>query len=55
MIRRKILNYQIDKLIGEGGMGNVYLGTHSHLDRNVAIKSLNPILAQNILSWNENK
>lgn len=32
--------YEIEKLIGEGGMANVYLGHDIILDRNVAIKVL---------------
>ena len=32
--------YEIIKLIGEGGMANVYLGYDTILDRNVAIKVL---------------
>ncbi len=47
MIGQHILNYKIEKLIGEGGMGNVYLGVHAHIGRKVAIKALNPILAKN--------
>ena len=42
-----IQNYRIGKLIGEGGMGNVYLGSHNHIERKVAIKVLNPNLARN--------
>lgn len=47
MIGQQILNYQVEKLIGTGGMGSVYLGHHSQLNRKVAIKALNPQLAQN--------
>ncbi len=47
MIGQHILNYKIEKLIGEGGMGNVYLGVHAHIGRKVAIKALNPVLAKN--------
>ena len=47
MIGQQILNYRIEKLIGEGGMGNVYLGVHTHIGRKVAIKALNPNLAKN--------
>jgi tRNA A-37 threonylcarbamoyl transferase component Bud32 len=47
MIGKQILNYRIEKLIGEGGMGNVYLGIHTHIGRKVAIKALNPNLAKN--------
>jgi serine/threonine protein kinase len=47
MIGTQILSYRIEKLIGEGGMGNVYLGVHTHIGRKVAIKALNPTLAKN--------
>ncbi|MEI6852999.1 MAG: serine/threonine protein kinase [Bacteroidota bacterium] len=47
MIGQQILSYRIEKLIGEGGMGNVYLGVHTHIGRKVAIKALNPNLAKN--------
>ena len=42
----KILNYQITDLIGEGGMGIVYLAVHEKLDRKVSVKVLNPLLAR---------
>jgi serine/threonine protein kinase len=47
MIGQQVLNYTIEALLGEGGMGNVYLGLHTRLDRKVAIKVLNPALARN--------
>jgi serine/threonine protein kinase len=47
MIGKQILNYRIERLIGEGGMGNVYLAVHTHIGRQVAIKALNPMLARN--------
>ena len=31
-------HYRIQSLIGKGGMGEVYLGTDTRLDRSVAIK-----------------
>ena len=47
MIGKKILNYEIKKLLGEGGMGNVYLAEHTQLGRKVAIKSLHQQLVKN--------
>ncbi|OJJ14890.1 hypothetical protein BKI52_40765 [marine bacterium AO1-C] len=47
MIGEKILNYRIDSLIGEGGVGTVYQATHTQLGRTVAIKALNPTLVNN--------
>ncbi len=37
-------DYQIDKVIGEGGMGTVYKATHVRLKRTVALKVLAPHL-----------
>ncbi len=39
--------YRVDSLIGAGGMGEVYLGTDTRLDRQVAIKILASGLANN--------
>ena len=47
MLGKQILNYRIESLLGEGGMGNVYLGLHTHLNRKVAVKALHPVLARN--------
>lgn len=47
MIGKQILNYEIKSLIGEGGMGNVYLGEHTSIGRKVAIKVLRPELSSN--------
>ncbi len=44
MIGATILNYEIHELIDEGGMGSIYLGQHKYLNRQVAIKDLNPLL-----------
>ncbi len=42
---RKIGQYKIEKLLGEGGMGEVYLATHSLLKRPTAVKFLRPEIA----------
>ncbi|NLO44376.1 MAG: hypothetical protein GX106_05415, partial [Candidatus Cloacimonetes bacterium] len=36
-------DYEIEKLLGKGGMGTVYLAKDSFLDRRVAIKELSPL------------
>ena len=38
-----IRDYQIIRSLGEGGMGEVYLANEVLLERQVAIKRLNPI------------
>ena len=47
MIGEKILNYKIEKLIGEGGMGTVYLGINEQFEQKVAIKVLAPQFVHN--------
>ena len=47
MIGQQFYNYQIVSLVGEGGMGKVYLAVHNQLGRKVAIKVLDPYLARN--------
>lgn len=47
MIGHKINNYVIESLLGEGGMGNVYLAKHESMDRLVAIKAILPELFTN--------
>src|SRR5437870_4195346 len=46
MVGASVGSYQIVSQIGEGGMGVVYLGTHSILGRPAAIKVLLPELSQ---------
>jgi serine/threonine-protein kinase len=45
MIGQIVGNYKIEAKIGEGGMGAVYRGVDTMLDREVAIKALRPELA----------
>ena len=37
-VGRVLGNYQLVALIGEGGMGNIYVGAHTRINRHVAIK-----------------
>ena len=45
MIGQRINNYEVVELIGEGGMGTVYMARHPFIDRKVAIKVLRASLA----------
>ena len=45
MIGQLVGNYKIEAKLGEGGMGAVYKGVDTMLDREVAIKALRPELA----------
>src|SRR5271167_1731653 len=47
MIGREIGNFRILEKLGEGGMGVVYKGIDTGLDREVAIKVLTPELVNN--------
>ena len=42
LIGRTIGSYRVDRLLGKGGMGSVYLGTHPVIGSRVAIKFLHP-------------
>jgi serine/threonine-protein kinase len=45
LINTTVGNYRVTKLLGEGGMGAVYLGEHPVIGRKVAIKVLHNALA----------
>jgi uncharacterized RDD family membrane protein YckC len=45
LIGQKLRHYQVVKLLGRGGMGAVYLGHDTSLDRPVALKVLAPEIA----------
>ena len=47
MLGLKINNYEIQSVLGEGGMGTVYLAVHPFLGRRAAIKILRKDLASN--------
>ena len=42
----RVLSYIVERELGEGGMGTVYLARHTVLDQQVAIKVLSPVLAR---------
>jgi serine/threonine-protein kinase len=42
----RVLSYVIERELGEGGMGTVYLGRHTVMNQLVAIKALSPLLAR---------
>lgn len=47
MIGQTINNYTIESVLGEGGMGIVYLARHKYLDINSAVKVLHPQFTRN--------
>lgn len=49
MIDRIILNYKIEKLLGAGGMGSVYLASNLNIEQKVAIKVLSAELSQSTI------
>ena len=46
-VPKRLGGYKLDRQLGKGGMGTVYLATQVSLDRQVAIKILKPSLTQN--------
>ena len=46
MIGQTIQNYNVEELLGEGGMGTVYRATDTLLQRSVAVKILHPHLVR---------
>jgi serine/threonine protein kinase len=42
LLGRSIGSYRVDKLLGKGGMGSVYMGVHPGIGSRVAIKFLHP-------------
>jgi hypothetical protein len=47
VIGSTLKHYKILQLLGKGGMGEVYLATDTHLDRQVALKTLPVDVARN--------
>ena len=47
MIPVDLLNYQLIRLLGRGGMGEVYLARNKNIDQLVAVKALHPKYANN--------
>ncbi len=47
MLHQQIHNYKITSILGEGGMGTVYLAEHVTIQRKVAIKVLHAQLTKN--------
>lgn len=47
MVPVDLLNYQLIRLLGRGGMGEVYLARNKNIDQLVAVKALHPRYANN--------
>ncbi|MFZ5440352.1 MAG: protein kinase domain-containing protein, partial [Myxococcota bacterium] len=47
LLGQQVGSYRIQRLLGEGGMGAVYLGEHTEIGSRVAIKFLHPHLGAN--------
>jgi eukaryotic-like serine/threonine-protein kinase len=48
MIGKKLAQYEIESLLGSGGMGEVYQARDSRLGRNVAVKVLPDAFAKDV-------
>ena len=46
LIGKKIDNYEIKSILGQGGMGTVYKAIDVTLEKVVAIKMIDPVLAR---------
>ena len=46
LIGRIVGSYRVERLLGKGGMGSVYLAVHPRIGSRVAIKFLHPQFAQ---------
>jgi uncharacterized RDD family membrane protein YckC/predicted Ser/Thr protein kinase len=46
LVGKKLKHFELQKLLGKGGMGAVYLGLDTSLDRAVAVKVLSPEIGQ---------